>query len=145
MVPTGSPKNLAAGWRKRPEKKGDPNERKRLVASALEELDRKKEPATIESVCKPIGLNHETIRLWGLLPMIKEYKLHMHEIERENTETELILKADLAIEELGSENKKVLSELVYEKLCVRRTVAGAQLPKCNSLLNKINIDWWRGP
>jgi len=69
-----------------------------------------------------LGINQETLRLWGFLPIVKEYKLGKSETEHYQREVEYIRKADTAIEKLRLENHVVLSELVYTELGVRRTV-----------------------
>lgn len=119
-----------------PERRGDLAERRRLVAAALKELDSKGEQVTISKVCGVLGINQETLRLWGFLPIVKEYKLGKNETEHYQREVEYIRKADTAIEKLRLENHVVLSELVYKELGVRRTVLVRNYPSVTAYIHQ---------
>lgn len=122
--------------RRFPERKSDPANRGRLVAAALKELDRKGEQVTILKVCGVLGISQETLRLWGVLPIVKEHKLRKNETEYYQREAEYIRKADSAIVKLRLENQVVLSELVYKELGVRRTVLVRNYPSVTAYIHQ---------
>lgn len=59
---------------------------------------------------KVLGINQETLRLWGGLRVVKEHKLRKSKTEHYQREAEYIRKADTVIEKLRLENHVVLRE-----------------------------------
>lgn len=113
----------------RPKSKGNPFVRQEKVTRALENLIAKNEKITINKVCKLTGVNHETLRLWGALPLIKRYKYNQTNEEIRNLKEEWISKVDQVLLDLNNENLPIKSEAVYGRLGVRRNVLVRNFPE----------------
>ena len=74
-------------------------------------------------------MNHETLRLWGTLPIIKEYKSKQDSEQLSDFRQEWFHKVDQAFEELQKQNTLIDSARVYERLGVRRNVLVRKFPE----------------
>lgn len=97
---------------------------------------------SINGVAKILGVCPETIRLWSLLPEIKEAREVQKKVQRDKSEQELIKKAEEIIKFNFLMGKLISCEQVYEQLRHPRTSMWRDHPsvakRINELVNRFN-------
>ncbi len=112
----------------RPDKASSMEERERIFTSIVEELLDSQIPITINSICEKLDICPETLRLWGLLPKVKEYKRTQTDLFKESYRSEILNKVNEVLSKTHSSNNHISSEDFYRSIGVNRSVLVRKFP-----------------
>jgi hypothetical protein len=91
---------------------------------------------TIKRISQELGTCPETLRLHGLLPVIKQAKNRQNQIQWDKRSHELKSRIDSIISTLTQMEGKLSSEAIYRELGVRRTVLVRSHPELTHYINQ---------
>lgn len=120
----------------RPDKASSKEERERLFTSVINKLLDNGIPITINSVCERLEICPESLRLWGLLPIVKEYKKIQTSLFKERYENEILNKVNEILYKSFSNNNQISSEELYRLIGVSRSVLVRNSPNLTKYIHE---------
>lgn len=106
----------------------NPGENEIKTLAVLKEMVNHDEKITIELVAQKLGVCHETLRYWGVLPLIAKYKEQQQKELDKKYIRELKIGARTVIGRFAASGEQVTSERVYKELAVKRNVLVRNFP-----------------
>lgn len=113
---------------KRPNKHSSQLERGYKLESAINDLLTENKPITIKEICKNLNISPETLRNWGFLHKVKEYKAIQKTSIDNDSKLNITQKVDKLSSELLSTGTQISSESFYEILGISRNVLVRKSP-----------------
>lgn len=126
---------------RRPDKASSQEERERIFTSVVEELIDSGIPITINSICEKIDICPESLRLWGLLPKVKEYKRMQSSLFKESYRNEILIKVNEILYKSHSSNNQINSEELYKSIGVNRTVLVRNFPDLTKYIHERLLEY----
>jgi DNA-binding transcriptional MerR regulator len=120
---------------KRPDKRHNMDERVKLFENAINQLVAENIPITIASVCKKLDIVPETLRYWGFLGKLKEFKAQQKKNNDIQFEENIVKKTEKILFDALSRGEKISSENLYKILGVRRNVLVRRFPHLTQFIN----------
>jgi hypothetical protein len=125
----------------RPDKVSSKEERERMFTSIVEELINSRTPLTISSICKKLEICPETLRLWGLLPKVREYKKVQTDLFKESYRNEILNKVNEVLNKTHSSNNHISSEEFYRSIGVNRSVLVRNFPDLTKYIHERLLEY----
>ncbi len=113
---------------RRPDKASSKEERESMFTSVVEQLIDSRTPITINSICKKLNICPESLRQWGLLPKVKEYKKIQTNSFKESYRSEILNKVNDVLYKTHSSNNQISSEELYRSIGVSRNLLVRNFP-----------------
>jgi hypothetical protein len=126
---------------RRPDKASSKEERERMFTSVVEELIDSRIPITINSICEELDICPESLRQWGLLPKVKEYKNLQTDLFKENYRDEILNKANEVLYKTHLSNNQISSEELYKSIGVSRTVLVRNFPDLTKYIHERLLEY----
>jgi hypothetical protein len=120
----------------RPDKASSQKERERMFTFVVDELIDSGMPITIYSICEKLDICPESLRLWGLLPKVKEYKRMQASLFKESYKNEILNKVNEVLYKSHSSNNQINSEELYKSIGVSRTVLVRNFPDLTEYIHE---------
>lgn len=126
---------------RRPDKASSQEERERMFTSVVEQLLDGRIPITINSICESLDICPESLRLWGLLPKVKEYKRMQASLFKESYKNEILNKVNEVLYKSHSSNSQISSEELYKSIGVSRTVLVRNFPELTKYIHERLLEY----
>jgi oligoribonuclease (3'-5' exoribonuclease) len=107
-----------------------------MFTSVVEELIDSGIPITINSICEKLDICPESLRLWGLLPKVKEYKRMQSSLFKKSYRNEILNKVNEILYKSHSSNNQINSEELYKSIGVSRTVLVRNFPDLTKYIHE---------
>lgn len=125
----------------RPDRASSKEERERMFASVVEQLIDRRMPITIKSICDKLNICPESLRQWGLLPKVKEYKKIQTNSFKESYRNEILNKANEVLYKTHSFNNQIHSEELYKSIGVNRSVLVRNYPDLTKYIHERLLEY----
>lgn len=120
---------------KRSDKHSSQFEREYQLESAINNLAAKNKPITVKDICKFLNISPETLRNWGFLNKVKEYKSIQKVKLDEELKQDITQKAEELFAHLQIKREQITSDNLYKSLGKRRTVIVRKFPDLTQYLH----------
>jgi hypothetical protein len=125
----------------RPDRASSKEEREKMFASVVEQLIDRRIPITIKSICEKLNICPESLRQWGLLPKVKEYKKIQNNSFKESYRNEILNKVNEVLYKTHLSNNQIRSEELYRSIGVNRSVLVRNYPDLTKYIHKRLLEY----